>query len=704
MKNLFDRAKLFFSKDREFRSALYDIMGFCPHNIDLYRTAFAHKSQEYRSKKLGNKPLNNERLEFLGDAVLETVVSHIVYRHFPNKREGFLTNTRSKIVSRESLGKLAKELHIDRLIQSQTHSRSHNSYLGGNSFEALMGAIYLDRGFHYAFRFVEKRIIGAVLDLESVASKEVNFKSKLLEWSQKNRIRLDFKDSAARDKGNGPSFVTTIVIEGLYAGEGKGFSKKESHQAAAKDALTKLRREPNFLDGVFRAKEKRTAMGAEEFFVLPKIDEIEAEIAREKNENTGRKNPREQQRRERNERTDKERQGERKKTQTRNEKAEQRGERNEKSGKHTEPRNARNEAQNENGAVKEKRSDNKATRSNDNDRSNDAVQKTSQQNESAAARKPRPAKNTEATETTGAKTESRDTADVLPKEKSRDVEQPKTDTDTVPALQDAPDAISTAEDAVARAQKVIHDSEQPTAPTAVRQLPDTPTILPASAHIEAEREEPTAAAAVTSSAAENAGEDTEHAATTEITAMFSPMRMSALEASKPEIVEQTEEPVATTPSALPDTAADTFSRSETESIMTSEQSTEAPTVSQEIDDDAFMAARTEQEKKRARRKKKTQNAADYTNTTPPPAEQSRRAEKAERRQQEAAHEREVNRARQALADVDHSESENEITEAPSESEHDAQPARRRRRGGRRRGTRSGGRPDAAPETGTSSEA
>ena len=259
MKNLFDRAKLFFSKDREFRSALYDIMGFCPHNIDLYRTAFAHKSQEYRSKKLGNKPLNNERLEFLGDAVLETVVSHIVYRHFPNKREGFLTNTRSKIVSRESLGKLAKELHIDRLIQSQTHSRTHNSYLGGNSFEALMGAIYLDRGFRYAFRFVEQRIIGAVLDLESVASKEVNFKSKLLEWSQKNRIRLEFKDSATdTDKANGPSFLTTIVIEGLYAGEGMGYSKKESHQTAAKDALTKLRREPQFLDSVFRAKEKRT--------------------------------------------------------------------------------------------------------------------------------------------------------------------------------------------------------------------------------------------------------------------------------------------------------------------------------------------------------------------------------------------------------------------------------------------------------------
>ena len=283
MKNIFDRARLFFCKDKEFRSALYQIMGFCPHNIDLYRTAFAHKSHEYRSKKTGNKPLNNERLEFLGDAVLETVVSHIIYRQYPNKREGFLTNTRSKIVSRESLGKLAKELGIDRLIQSQTHGRTHNSYLEGNSFEALMGAIYLDRGFRYAFQFIEKRIIGAVLDLDTVANKEVNFKSKLLEWKQKNRIHLDFVDDSINNAGNtSPSFHTTVVIEGIPAGEGKGFSKKESHQAAAKDALTQMRRDADFLDAMFRAKEKRTAMGAEEFFALPHISEIDEEIAKER--------------------------------------------------------------------------------------------------------------------------------------------------------------------------------------------------------------------------------------------------------------------------------------------------------------------------------------------------------------------------------------------------------------------------------------
>ena len=338
MKNIFDRARLFFCKDKEFRSALYQIMGFCPHNIDLYRTAFAHKSHEYRSKKTGNKPLNNERLEFLGDAVLETVVSHIVYRQYPNKREGFLTNTRSKIVSRESLGKLAKELGIDRLIQSQTHGRTHNSYLEGNSFEALMGAIYLDRGFRYAFQFIEKRIIGAVLDLDTVANKEVNFKSKLLEWKQKNRIHLDFVDSSGNNSNStSPSFHTTVVIEGIPAGEGKGFSKKESHQAAAKDALTQMRRDADFLDAMFRAKEKRTAMGAEEFFALPHISEIDEEIAQErsaaksernnnraerKNERKNEKNARDDKRNER--KSEKEERKEEQKEERKNERREER--------------------------------------------------------------------------------------------------------------------------------------------------------------------------------------------------------------------------------------------------------------------------------------------------------------------------------------------------------------------------------------------
>lgn len=292
MSNLFDRMKLLVQRDKEFRSALYDIMGFYPHNVELYRIAFAHKSQEYRSKKTGDRPLNNERLEFLGDAVLETVVSDIVYHQFKTKREGFLTNTRSKIVSRESLGKLAKDLGIDRLIQSHTNSKAHNSFLAGNAFEALMGAIYLDRGFDYAFRFIEHRIIGSVLDLEGVAHKEVNFKSKLLEWSQKNRIRIEFKDkqnNPASGTGGAPAFFSTVILEGLFAGDGKGFSKKEAQQNASKDALTRMRREPKFIDEIFTSKEKRTAMEADPCFVLPVIDEIEADIAREEEEKATRK-------------------------------------------------------------------------------------------------------------------------------------------------------------------------------------------------------------------------------------------------------------------------------------------------------------------------------------------------------------------------------------------------------------------------------
>lgn len=390
MKNLFDRARLFFSKDREFRSALYQIMGFCPHNVDLYRTAFAHKSQEYRSKKTGNKPLNNERLEFLGDAVLETVVSHIVYRQYPNKREGFLTNTRSKIVSRESLGQLAKELGIDRLIQSQTHTRSHNSYLEGNSFEALMGAIYLDRGYRYAFQFIEKRIIGAILDLDTVANKEVNFKSKLLEWKQKNRIHVDFSDSVVpTGNGTSPTFHTSIIIEGLSAGEGKGFSKKESHQAAAKDALTQMRRDAELLDAVFRAKEKRTAMSAEEFFALPRIAEIDDEIAQERKGNKAERGDREKRERknergeanrevrkqERDERktereakkAEREERNERKNNSERKEKAERndqrksdREERNNKKAESADPKNDRSEQKTDRADQKPERNERKA--------------------------------------------------------------------------------------------------------------------------------------------------------------------------------------------------------------------------------------------------------------------------------------------------------------------------------------------------------
>ena len=272
--NLIDRARLVFSKNKELRKALYGIFGFYPHSLEVYRIALAHKSHAYRNRK--GRSFNNERLEFLGDAILEAVVSDIVYHRYDRKHEGFLTNTRSKIVQRASLNKLAKELGIEALIQAPTQNRGHNSYIGGNAFEALMGAAYLDRGYACCKWFIEHRIIGKLLDIDGVANKEVNFKSKLLEWSQKNKMQVEFLLSdSTLDKSGSPVFHTTINIEGIVAGEGKGYSKKESQQLAAREALTKMNRDSAFVESVFDAKAKRTAMEAEEYFTVPQLDEIE---------------------------------------------------------------------------------------------------------------------------------------------------------------------------------------------------------------------------------------------------------------------------------------------------------------------------------------------------------------------------------------------------------------------------------------------
>ena len=303
LRRFFDRLRLPFRKDRELRSALFRILGFYPHNIDYYKIAFAHKSQAFRDKN--GKPLNNERLEFLGDAVLESVISDILFHHFEKRHEGFLTATRSKIVQRESLNRLAKEMGIDKLIQTATRNTSPHSHLGGNAFEALMGAIYLDKGYKTCQKFVQKQILGRLMDLDGVANKEVNFKSKLLEWCQKNKLKQDFiMHLEDNDKQQEPLFHCTVVIESLEFGYGKGHSKKEAQQQAARETLTMLRRDENVVDSVFRSKEKRTAMEANEMAVLPKIDEIEDDLLREQQQ-LKRQQPAEPQKAERKEQTHK---------------------------------------------------------------------------------------------------------------------------------------------------------------------------------------------------------------------------------------------------------------------------------------------------------------------------------------------------------------------------------------------------------------
>lgn len=270
--NIIDRIKLLFRKDKELYVSLYDILGFYPHNIEHYKMALMHKSIARRNAK--GKPVNNERLEFLGDAVLDAVVGDIVYKHFEGKREGFLTNTRSKLVQRETLGKLAHEMGLDKLILSAGHSSSHNSYMGGNAFEALVGAIYLDRGYGACMQFMQKRILKQLINIDKVAYKEVNFKSKLIEWGQKNKVSIDFKLlMQTKEDGGSPVFEYQAVIEGIECGKGKGYSKKESQQLASKETLQRLRREPQFVDAVFAAKANRTKMEEEPVLTVPNIEE-----------------------------------------------------------------------------------------------------------------------------------------------------------------------------------------------------------------------------------------------------------------------------------------------------------------------------------------------------------------------------------------------------------------------------------------------
>ena len=272
LQNLLDKIKLPFRKEKEFYLALYNIFGFYPHNIELYKNALMHSSVRHKGKN--GRQENNERLEFLGDAVLDAVVGDIVYKHFKGKREGFLTNTRSKLVQRATLGKLAEQLGINQLILSAGNTHSHNSYMGGNAFEALVGAAYLDRGYDVILDFMQNRILGTYIDLDKTAKKEVNFKSKLLEWTQKNRVKLEYLlvEQSVDKVNDSPVFEYKVQIEGIDCGFGKGYSKKESQQKASKETLQLLRKQPKHVDKIFAAKSDRTKM--EEMPIMEVIPDI----------------------------------------------------------------------------------------------------------------------------------------------------------------------------------------------------------------------------------------------------------------------------------------------------------------------------------------------------------------------------------------------------------------------------------------------
>lgn len=282
--NITDRIRLLFRKDKKSYLRFYKMLGFYPKDISIYEQALLHKSSSVKSDK--GRLLNNERLEFLGDAILDAVVADIVYKKFDGRREGFLTNTRSKIVQRETLNRLAIEIGLDKLIKYSARQSSHNSYMCGNAFEALVGAIYLDRGYRACKYFMEHRIIGSYINLEKISRKEVNFKSKLIEWSQKNRFEVTFElVTQSHDQGYSPTFESEVLVDGISGGRGTGYSKKESQQMAAHEALSRIKSDSEFIERIFAAKAAREtaqeevsiqedAMAQESIF-MPIAEEIE---------------------------------------------------------------------------------------------------------------------------------------------------------------------------------------------------------------------------------------------------------------------------------------------------------------------------------------------------------------------------------------------------------------------------------------------
>ena len=247
--DLIKKIRLFLHPKKESYFAFYRILGFFPKKLNLYEEALLHKSSS--KGKLNGKYLNNERLEFLGDAILDAVIADLVFQKFKNKNEGFLTNTRSKIVKRETLDMVARNLGLNKVIVSSLRTNSQKNHILGNALEALIGAIYLDQGYRTAKKFIDKKVIRPYINLEQIARKEVNFKSKLLEWCQKYKIDLCFDViENFMDEENNPVFQSQVELNGLWAGTGVGHSKKESQQQAARMALRKIKMEREFVEHI----------------------------------------------------------------------------------------------------------------------------------------------------------------------------------------------------------------------------------------------------------------------------------------------------------------------------------------------------------------------------------------------------------------------------------------------------------------------
>lgn len=220
------------------------ILGFYPKNIGLYELALVHKSASIRHKD--GTLINNERLEYLGDSILDAIISDYLFSLFPNKDEGFLSKIRSKIVKRKHLNLIAEKIGIQQLLVSNTDNCGEIKHIYGDAFEALIGAVYLDKGYEKTMYFIVHQLIARHINLDEIINSESDYKSRIIEWAQKNHKDILFENEELyQESGKSPIFVSRVRVAYECLGEGRGSSKKEAEQNAAEDAYLKQSIVPN---------------------------------------------------------------------------------------------------------------------------------------------------------------------------------------------------------------------------------------------------------------------------------------------------------------------------------------------------------------------------------------------------------------------------------------------------------------------------
>ncbi len=226
-------------KDDEFIMAMKKVLGYRPKKINFYQEAFTHSSL----KKLNGigKPMNYERLEFLGDAILGAVIANYLFKKIPSGNEGYLTQMRSKIVSREHLNELGKDLDLIQFVESSIPNTNFGDNIHGNLFEALIGAIHSDRGYSFTEKFIFRFVIEPYVDIERLEGKITSYKSVLIEWSQKNKKRIKY--NVYEDTGNDSlkHFSVKLLVDHDLVSKGRATSKKKAEEIASKRAYYKLK-------------------------------------------------------------------------------------------------------------------------------------------------------------------------------------------------------------------------------------------------------------------------------------------------------------------------------------------------------------------------------------------------------------------------------------------------------------------------------